>query len=240
MKPPILTIICPAITSRGPSSGKIFAGLQEQIDATKYDVELLVLMDNCKTSIGDKVCKLNHMALGDYVICIGDDDEPEPDFVEQICLAITKNPGVDVVTFDLAYYKGDRFVTNFTYGLGRAEIAVQAPHEFKQNPANFNRYKKLINPDAVPVPGDVPHSRCAIRREIVQAYHYPPGIWYPEDYIFRDYLRDNDILKTEAHIDKVLYTIRYVEKKRYDAAWKRAQQDGLCYNDWRRKIDGQT
>jgi hypothetical protein len=229
--PPILTIICPAITSRGAESGKVFAELQDQVDATEYDVEILVLMDNCKMPIGDKVCKLNHMASGDYIIAIGDDDEPKSDYVEQIGKTITENPGVDVVTFVLEYYANGVFVSNFHYGLGRTCRSPEEPR--KKNP-NVDRYGHWIKGRE---PGDIPHSRCAIRREIVQAYHYPPGTWYPEDYIFRDWLADNSMLKTEAHIDKVLYTIRFTSKKRYDCSWKRAQhakQSKTCYTDPRR------
>jgi len=226
--PPILTIICPAITSRGKTSGKIFAELQVQIDASKYDVELLVLMDNCKMPIGDKVCKLNHMASGDYIIAIGDDDQPASCYVSEICKAITENPGVDVVTFDLAYYCNGHFVSNFTYGLGRV---CRSPEDSPVRNPNADRYGHWLPGKG---PGDVPHSRCAIRREIVQSYYYPEGIWYPEDYIFRDWLVDNDMLKTEAHIDKILYDIRFTRKKRYDTDWKRAQQKGVCYTDPRR------
>lgn len=227
--PPILTIICPAITSRGPKSGKLFAHLQEQIDATEYDVEMIVLMDNCKMPIGDKVCKLNHMASGDYIIAIGDDDIPSPCYVERICKAITENPGVDVVTFELAYYSNGRFVSDFIYGLGRKCISPEDPS--RKTPGR-DRYGKWV--DLSYHPGDVPHSRCAIRREIVQSYYYPPGIWYPEDYVFRDFLADNDMLKTEHHIDEILYSVWFERVKRYDCDWKRAQQK-VCYTRPRRQ-----
>lgn len=220
MKRPILTIISPGITSRNTG---VFVELQKQIDASGYDVELLVLSDNCRMPIGDKVCKLNHMASGDYIIAVGDDDDPRPDYVLEVCKAITENPGVDVVTFNLAYHANGKFISNFIYGLGRKCIS---PESTDRRTKGLNRYGDWA--DYTYHPGDVPHSRCAIRREIVQAYYYPEGIWYPEDYIFRDHLRDNNCLKTEAHIDKVLYDIRFEREKRYDCDWKRRKQ--VCYN----------
>jgi hypothetical protein len=224
MSKPILTITCPAITSRGTTSGKVFEELQRQVDNCKQDVELLIIMDNCKMPIGDKMCKLNHMASGDYIMAVGDDDFPEPCYVEEICKAIAANPGVDVVTFNMAYHCNGVYVSDFIYGLGRKCIAPEKP---TTNHPRANRYGQWAKEEYKP--GDAPHQRCAIRREIVQSYYYPEGIWYAEDYVFRDFMRDNNMLKTEVHVDKVLYKIYFEQKKRYDCNWKRAQEKTKMY-----------
>ena len=200
---PVLSIICPAIIARIDTSRWLFKKIQQQIDMCPAQVELVILMDNCMGAISDKHEALNRYARGDYVMGIGDDDDLAPNFVQTVVDTITKRPGVDVITYKLAYHVDDRLISTFTYGRDQEE-----KHPF-------------TNVES----GDFPHARCPIRREIVQEYHYKTTRWFGEDMDFRDWMKKQNILQSEAHIDEVLYFSYFENNKEYGCAWKREQQD---------------
>jgi glycosyltransferase involved in cell wall biosynthesis len=83
---------------------KVVKQLLKQTE-NRDDVEILGFFDNKKRSVGMKSNALLSMAHGQYVTFMGDDDTPSPEYVDEIIKAIDRNPGVDVITFDILYVK---------------------------------------------------------------------------------------------------------------------------------------
>jgi len=63
-------------------------------------VEVLSILDNKVSKVGEKRNLIVKQAKGKYICFVDDDDRVEPDYVDAILDAINKNPGVDVVVFD--------------------------------------------------------------------------------------------------------------------------------------------
>jgi hypothetical protein len=87
-----------------PSRRKTFLNdlldnLEPQV--SQYDnVELLVLYDNKKRSVGQKRDSIMSISNGEYIVFIDDDDIVTDDYVSSIMECIRLNPGTDCVVFD--------------------------------------------------------------------------------------------------------------------------------------------
>ena len=66
----------------------LFDKLNEQISKFQDKVELLVLIDNKKRTLGAKRNEMIGLAKGEYVVFIDDDDLVSEDYVESILEAI--------------------------------------------------------------------------------------------------------------------------------------------------------
>ena len=64
----------------------------------KKDIELLILTDNEKMSIGEKRNKLKNMAKGDYIVYVDDDDLVSNDYVSELYKATLENK--DCIVFN--------------------------------------------------------------------------------------------------------------------------------------------
>jgi len=85
------SILIPSIPERyHTAQGLLFSLLESQSIARMQDVELLVLMDNKRRSVGAKRNALLEMAQGEYVSFIDDDDEVATDYVQKIYRLIAK------------------------------------------------------------------------------------------------------------------------------------------------------
>lgn len=95
-----LTIAIPSIPSRiRMNMEPLLSRLLAQIGDRK-DVEVVSILDNKMMTIGRKRQLLHHIAQGKYCVIIDDDDDVTPDFVKEVCDAIEKNDGVDVIAYD--------------------------------------------------------------------------------------------------------------------------------------------
>lgn len=96
----LLSIVIPSIPSR---IDKFFLPLYSKIEeqAAGYDVEILAFFDNKKRSIGFKRDGLVKLAKGDYIVMVDDDDDVSSKFVPEIITAITENPNIDLITFNM-------------------------------------------------------------------------------------------------------------------------------------------
>ena len=90
-----------------PSSGNriekycitLIKELERQIG--NLDIELLVFYDNLNRTIGGKRNSLMHIARGDFISFIDDDDLISPNYISSIYEEIEKDRNLDLVTFDM-------------------------------------------------------------------------------------------------------------------------------------------
>lgn len=104
-----------------PSRRKTF--LNELLDnletqVSQYDnVELLVLYDNKKRSVGEKRDSILSIAKGEYIVFIDDDDVVTDDYVSSIMNCINENVGTDCVVFDSICTIDDGIPIHCKYGV---------------------------------------------------------------------------------------------------------------------------
>ena len=92
-----LSILILSITER-VNPYLIFLLDKLNIQIKKHPIELVVLLDNQKNTIGNKRNQLLENAQGKYICFIDDDDDIADTYVEKIIKALKKNP--DCVVFD--------------------------------------------------------------------------------------------------------------------------------------------
>lgn len=108
-----LSILTPAIPERFGRLEALCAELTRQIG--DLPVEHLVLLDNCRRSIGRKRDALLRAARGRYVAFVDDDDTVTTNYIGEILSATAKNP--DVITFrQAAIVDGVRSEIEFRLG----------------------------------------------------------------------------------------------------------------------------
>lgn len=183
---PLLSLIMPSVSTRvADFLPRIVGQLEAQIGDDPR-VELLVLLDNRRWSIGRKMNELVRMARGEYIAGLGDDDEVTDDYVSSILDAIESNPGVDCITFDHEYWQDGEY---------RAVIK-----EGKDLIETNNWAAQLLT--------RTPDTKMPIRSEIVRQYEFKEK-WHGEDADFQRWLAMTGKIQTEHAIDRVLYRYWY-------------------------------
>jgi hypothetical protein len=104
-----------------PSRRKTFLNdlldnLEPQV-AQYNDVELLVLYDNKKRSVGEKRDSIMSIARGQYTVYIDDDDIVTDDYVSSIMSCLNENPSTDCVVFDTICTIDDGIPIHCKYGI---------------------------------------------------------------------------------------------------------------------------
>lgn len=145
-------------------------------------VEHLVLIDNKRRTIGEKRQALLHVAIGDYIAFVDDDDWIREGYVMRILDAIESAPGV--VTFrQIATFDG--VAGEIIFGLGCAN-EEWAPGEARKRAA---------------------WHVCAWRLDIAKRSAFP-AINYGEDWAWAEPLnRITDLV--EAHIPDILHEYHF-------------------------------
>jgi glycosyltransferase involved in cell wall biosynthesis len=100
----LLSILIPSVPSRYLKALNLFSHLEYQISLlTPFNkmapVEILLLTDNKKRSIGAKRDSLVQMAKGKYLAFVDDDDRVSEDYVYELIKAIKEGKGEDVISF---------------------------------------------------------------------------------------------------------------------------------------------
>jgi hypothetical protein len=95
--PILFSILVPTVPGREVKLARLLRNLDPQVSA-RSDVELLVLRDNRKMSIGEKRTRMIALARGTYVAFVDDDDDVMPDYVSTIAAKIAAEPS-DVICF---------------------------------------------------------------------------------------------------------------------------------------------
>lgn len=91
-----LSILIPSLPSRAKKLSDLLETLTPQLSG---EVELLILTDNKKSTLGKKRNDLISIAQWQYVVFIDDDDGISQDYVSSLLSAIKTNP--DVVCFNV-------------------------------------------------------------------------------------------------------------------------------------------
>lgn len=182
-----LSILIPSVhTRRNTFVPRILQSVFDQYEQLskerQKEVEILFLLDNKSMVLGDKRNELVRMASGDYVVFVDDDDRIEPDYIETVLHAVTTHD-CDVVTWLVNVSLDGKPPTPCVYSL-RWSDDQNAPHEYRR----------------------LPNHMCAIKRELVEQTPFPSLIC-GEDTDFAHRIRK--LLRTEHHIDRVLYHYDY-------------------------------
>jgi len=104
-----------------PSRRKTFLSdlldiLEPQVEQYN-DVELLVLYDNKRRSVGEKRDNIMSLAKGTYTVFVDDDDIVTDDYVSSIITCINENIGTDCVVFDTICTIDDGIPIHCKYGV---------------------------------------------------------------------------------------------------------------------------
>lgn len=177
-----LSVLIPAIPNRTLMALKLYAQLQKQVDAY-YDwpVEILLLLDNKKRTIGKKREALVQVARGDYVAFVDDDDWVDDNYMSKIVPATLR--GADVIVFD-------------TLSSINGSTQVRCQHSLAYDNEEFSQegFKRK------------PWQMHAWRRTIAQAHEFP-DLQYGEDWGWCSQLCAE--AKTEVRVEGALYHYRY-------------------------------
>lgn len=195
MTPPLSILIC-TIESRSERFAALLADLKDQCKGTA--VEILYACDkglmNGGATRGAKRQALLKAAKGDFIVFRDDDDPCPPDYVESILPHCVD--GVDCI--------GHRFDCYGYAPFGKMETAIVS-----------NRYKAWrTNKHDQPKYERCPHHLVPIRREHALKAGFDPAKDNGEDYGYSMKLLKLGLLKKEAFIDKVLYTIHHNATKK--------------------------
>lgn len=182
-----LTILIPSIPERSESLNYLIEEIAYQ--DTNNEVEVIVLMDNMKRSIGKKRTDLLGLAQGKYVVMIDDDDGISDYYIPTILEAIKENK--DVITYkQLSSINGETFTV--TFGIKNQN---EAAHKVAGVFADIKRKAWHC---------------CVWKRETIKGCYFA-DINYGEDAIFSDTATANAI--TETHIDMVMHFYNYSSEK---------------------------
>lgn len=182
MKPLLSILIC-AIPSRWEMVNKLYNRLTKMCEGK--DIEVLMLMDNKKRTIGEKREALKKISNGKYFIFIDDDDDLFS--VDELYEAAKTD--VDVITFNVQCFNSDGSEFIVTYGLG---------NEIEHNTKN-GRYLDSKRP---------PFSQAAWHERFKEIKF--PSVMWGEDWGWAK--QANDIAKSETFIDKVLVAYNFDPK----------------------------
>jgi len=144
-------------------------------------IEILMLTDNKSMMLGFKRNTMVDMAQGRYVQFVDDDDRIAPDMFRRVLDATASN--ADVITFLAAVSLNGNSPKTCHYSL-----------DYVEDRNTENGYQR------------VPNHICAIRRDLARQVSYP-HVAYGEDSGYSRLLRP--LLRTEHHIDRVLYFYDY-------------------------------
>lgn len=187
----ILSILIPTLTERGHLLERLLNRLEPQCTGLEDQVEILVMGDNRQMTTGSKRNSLVSHAKGLYCSFVDDDDDVAMDYVEQLIAGAKNTP--DCITF-----QGNIISGNFT---SLFDFRIGYPYDSKAQQINGKRtYRRP------------PNHLCAIRTEIMKQYPFPDKVRF-EDYEQCLQMAKDEALKTEHHINKVLYYYFYTKKK---------------------------
>jgi glycosyltransferase involved in cell wall biosynthesis len=109
-----LSVLIPSVPERMDHLKRIVDELSRQSEHKA--VEILVLLDNKKRTVGSKRNTLIEQAQGAYIVFVDDDDRVEPNYVDFLCASIEAMPEVDCVVFDVEVNYNGYFSKICKYG----------------------------------------------------------------------------------------------------------------------------
>jgi glycosyltransferase involved in cell wall biosynthesis/GT2 family glycosyltransferase len=180
-RPILLTIAIASIAKRSKQLQTLVENLYNQCQ--NFPVEILALVDNQKTTVGKKRDQLIHLAKGKYIAFVDDDDRVSDDYIASLFDACGQNNNVDCITFDSwVAWRGQGKLCNFSLR-----------NEFQNLPDRYLR---------------TPNHLCAVLRSLAIQVSHEDANWGEDRWWELNLL---PLLKTEYHIDKILYFYDYNE-----------------------------
>ena len=178
-----LSILIPSIPSRFDKA----IGLYQKIVflVGERDIEILMLTDNKKRTIGEKREALKNASNGKYFMFVDDDD----DLVDLEDLYNATFEDVDVITFQQLCLNADKTTFKVTFGLGN-EI---------EHTSHNGRYLDCKRP---------PFHICAWNQRF-KDYQFP-SVNYAEDWGWLQQVLP--LAKTEKHIPKIVHSYNFDPK----------------------------
>lgn len=180
MKTPLLSILICSIPER---TYKYLPELLRVLNpqCNYPEVELLILTDNKKMSIGEKRNKLKDLAKGKYIVYVDDDDLVSDNYVREILLATKKD--TDCILFDEWKTVSEKEGKLVKYSIKYSNMKWDEKIMYK-----------------------TPNSRMVIKKEIVENINFLHMNNYEDD---EWGLRILPHIKTEFNIDKILYYYKF-------------------------------
>lgn len=182
----LLSVLIPSIPSRFAMAQALIQKLEAQIG--DEPVQILMMLDNKKISIGEKRDKLNQAGSGRFLSVCDDDDDVSSDYISRLLTAIRENPNADCISFvQRACINGHWLTVRFGLGNENEQLDI-TKHGIT---ADLHR---------------PPYHVCAWRRTLAQKFHYSYKN-YGEDFDFIKQLLPE--AKIEIHIPHVIQYYNY-------------------------------
>lgn len=175
-------------------SSKLIAELNRQIG--KKPVELLVLSDNRRRTLGEKRNALLRLAKGEWIVQLDDDDWICEDFVDTLLAEIDKKPDANCISYDseCTLIWGDNPTNPFR---------VRCSTEFE------NEQVAVVDGKWIDITRK-PWFWCAWRRDFAAGFLFPEDGRKGDDWYWLSQFMPH---AKEVHLDKVMYYYRYVESQ---------------------------
>lgn len=133
----ILSVLIPSIPERLEELKKLVNKLQGQIG--ELPIEVIVLIDNKKISIGAKRERLKNMANGKYFCFVDDDDDITSNYIDEIFNACSDND-IDVICFDTLARVDDKF-SFISVSMDNENEQFQSNNTTKRKPSHVNAWR---------------------------------------------------------------------------------------------------
>lgn len=180
-----LSILICSLHSRKDKFKRLQDIIQPQLDRFVNQVEGVVITDNGEMPIGKKRNYLIENSTGEYITFIDDDDTVSDNYVELLLEAMQAD--TDVIVFDAMRYVDGIRDRQVIYGI-----------EFKQDSTTAQTYLRIPN-----------HLMCVKKELALQVPFKEINFGEDSDYAKRLL----PLLKTQARIDRILYSYLYNSKK---------------------------
>ena len=169
-------LICSLLERQNVFLDKLLAILNPQL---RNNVEVLIISDNAKRTIGEKRNDLLKLAKGKYIVYVDDDDRLSANFVEQILTMV--HIDADVINY----------LVEITFDGERPKLVKYSK--------NYGHYEA---PDAY---YRLPNSRMVHKRSNCTELFQEVNFGEDDEWAARML----PLIKTEAQIDKILYYYDY-------------------------------
>jgi len=180
-----LSILIAALTSRQTMLDQLLSDLASQAAPFGEEVEILVEQDAGQMASGEKRNRLIRRSQGRYFAFVDDDDTVSAEYVKTLVEATDLDR--HVISFDLE---------RLAPGRPREVHSFSIWHKDRQR-----LDKRLIGMRA--------NHLCAWRRDIGTLISFPSILGYNDDVFWYDPLLASGRVKTEHHVDAVLYRYKY-------------------------------
>lgn len=173
---PLLSILVCSLHTRSESLRHLLATLLPQIEKHQAQVELIINIDNKKSSTGRKRQLLLEQSTGEYIVFIDDDDHVHDEYVSLVLNALHSKPDCVATT---GWYTSD--------GKDKTTWYLSKDLENENKDGVFYRTTNHISP---------------VKRKLAIQVGFPDSS-YGEDADYSKRLKP--LLKTETKIDVPLY-----------------------------------